>query len=223
MPQPQSRRLLLFDLDGTLVDVHGAGRVAMDRAANELFGPHFTFDPVDMAGRLDPWIFARAAEHHGLPAAQHHDRFKATYVQYLRDLFDQQDPPHPRHALPGAAEVLDRLAARGDDTLGVLTGNYAESGTLKLKSVGLCVDVFTARLWGDTAPTRPGLVQAALADHPQATPDRVLVIGDTVHDVGCAKAHGCVSIAVTTGQTPAADLHAAGADHVIDDLRAFDW
>jgi ABC-type sugar transport system substrate-binding protein len=66
-------------------------------------------------------------------------------------------------------------------------------------------------------------VEAALADHPQATPDRVLVIGDTVHDVGCAKAHGCVSIAVTTGQTPAADLHAAGADHVIDDLRAFDW
>jgi phosphoglycolate phosphatase-like HAD superfamily hydrolase len=213
--------LVLFDIDGTLVESGGAGRAAMEAAGRELFGRSFTLDGVEIAGRLDPLIWDDAARAAGVddPAA-HHDRFRSTYARVLRDRLDR----HPTvRALPGADALVSALAGVPGITLGLLTGNYPETGRLKISRARLEPDRFPIGAWGSDAPRRPDLVTVARRRHHELTGretavDQVVIVGDTPHDVGCATAHGCRCLAVATGRFERAELEAEGADLAMDDL-----
>lgn len=215
-------RLLLFDLDGTLMRTGGAGLVAMRRAAAALFGDALSFDGVELAGGLDPHIFFEAARRGGFAATEdHHAEFRARYLAELeRALLEARERIE---VLPGVRALLDEVCARDGVVVGLLTGNYGEGARLKLKAGDLRWEGFRLTAFGDEADDRPGLVALALERMAALTgarhaPERALVIGDTPKDVACARAHGVPCLAVATGRFDVASLAAAGADHVAEDL-----
>ncbi len=220
--------LVLFDIDGTLLQTGGAGVSGFSLAGKHLYGDHFSLEGVVLAGRLDSAIHLDAAEAAGVTDPGEY-RFREEYTQRLQNLFDSG----ARHSglLPGARAFVEYIARSGEHTCGVLTGNWSHSGKLKLEAAGLDPRVFAVQAWAEDASTRPGLVDVALRRWRQAGGSgegaSAVVVGDTPHDVRCGQAHGCRTLAVATGPVPRAELEAAGADRVVDDLEdlagLIDW
>ncbi len=218
--------LLLFDVDLTLVNARGLGQVAMKTAGDQVCGEGFSFEGVSFGGRLDPLIFKDAIANCPDPdVIDKHDDFRAVYTRELQRLIEEDG--HAIDPLPGVHDLIDTLRERvkqqGDVILGLLTGNYAQTAKLKIEAAGLKRDWFTLGCFGDEADSRPGLAELALKRYQRTTqaepdPARVIVIGDTPHDINCAKAHGLTAFAVATGRTPAEELRDAGADIAVDDL-----
>ena len=224
MTQPY---LLLFDIDGTLLNTGGAGVRAMHRVASRLFGPSKRTLDLPTAGRLDPHIYRDLANHHGV---DDHDAHAAAFHEHYLDELRLElaaEGQRSSTALPGIAPLLQQLRRRaiepGDVVLGLLTGNFTQAAPLKLATAGIEVGWFSITAFGDEGATRPDLVALAMHRYQQQLtgpiqPTRVLVIGDTPHDIDCAKAHGCVAIGVATGQHTVAELRHHGADHVVPDF-----
>ncbi|HEY6728086.1 MAG TPA: HAD family hydrolase [Polyangiaceae bacterium] len=209
--------LLLFDLDGTLLRTSGAGARAMERAGKLVWGEQFSLAGVNFGGSLDPVILQQAASSFNLELDEHrHRHFRSTYSAELSLELAQAESAQ---ALPGVFELLARLREAACATIGLLTGNYEETGRQKLAAAGLDAGWFSPRIWGDAAPTRPGLVERALRLQPGVLPEAVIVVGDTTRDVECAKVNGCRVLAVATGTNSRRELALAGADVVVDDLK----
>lgn len=212
-------KLVLFDIDGTLLRGHGVGARAMRRAAEIVLGERCRDAQLEFGGALDPLLFRELARHGGYSVD---DAIHATYRKLYAELLVQEmaTAERPCQALPGVHDLLARMRAERPAILGLLTGNYAETGSHKLRSAGIDPDWFEVAAWGDMAEQRPGLVQVALAQlAARPVAQDVIVVGDTVRDVQCAHANGGVCVAVATGHTSAAELAEAGADVVLDDLR----
>lgn len=218
-------RLLLFDIDGTLLSGKGAGSRAMTRAGRAVLGENFSLDGIDFAGALDPWIYAEAARRMGHGGAtERHDAFREAYlIELARELTDGATRPL---LLPGVQELLGRLERRSDVTLGLVTGNYRRAVPLKFGSVGLSVARFPFGAFGDDAETRARLVHLAMAEWARAggsgDPRDTIVIGDTPRDIRCAQDNGCRCLAVATGRDSTENLEQAGADAVARDLTDVD-
>jgi phosphoglycolate phosphatase len=219
-------RLLLFDIDGTLVLTGGAGKRAMNRAFEELYGVPDALAQIPLSGRTDEFIFARARELAGVTTTEAQAReFRARYVALLEE--EIQHPGTGHHGLlPGVEPLLELFDALPDVHLALVTGNYRDGARVKLGCFGLW-ERFRWGAFGDDAADRNALVPIALRraaelDVPVPPSDHVVVIGDTRYDVECAKAGGVRAIGVATGNTPAAALREAGADLVVDDLTAAD-
>ena len=220
------RRLLLWDIDGTLLLTDGAGMRGMARAARKLYGDTFRWDGVAASGRLDPLILEDALGRNGLTAS--HDVHRLFHDAYLDELAAELELVRERaRAMPGIKEVItslrDRSAAQKDVVQGLVTGNYARAAPLKLRACGFDPAWFEIGAFGDEGRTRPDLVALALrrcqerfAWSPE--PHNVVVIGDTPLDIECAHAHGCIAFAVATGHHRVDELRAAGADIVVRDL-----
>jgi len=218
-------RLFLFDIDGTLVYFRGAGRRAALTAFREIFqipDPESLTRGVHLAGSTDSKIMRELAEACGVPAGQYDLRqedVRARYLHYLNDeiaAFDA-DP-----ILPGVLPLLTRLNERPDCHLALLTGNYETGARIKLEPTGLN-PFFPVGGYGDDHEDRRVVARVAFeraCQHHRVkpSPTDVYVIGDTVHDVDCAKANGFQAVAVCTGQYSRDQLHAAGADVVLDTL-----
>lgn len=212
-------KVLLFDIDGTLLRAYGAGSEAMRRAAEQVLGERCRGAQIDLGGALDPWIFERLAEHGGYAIDDDaHGRFRPLYAKLL---VEQLDKPTSRClAMPGVHALLAHLRQAKCATIGVLTGNYRETGGIKLQRAGIDPEQFEISAWGDMAKTRPGLVPVALSQLTRkVAPHDVIVIGDTVRDVHAAHENGALCLAVTTGGSTRAQLEAAKADVVLDNLE----
>jgi phosphoglycolate phosphatase-like HAD superfamily hydrolase len=217
--------LLLFDIDLTLLTSGGAGEAALHVAGREVIGPTYSHDGLQVAGRLDRLIFADMLALNRVDTSEAaQERVRQRYTHHLGEQLALTDR---KAALPGVHDVLASLRGRADVVVGVLTGNYERSGRMKLDAVGIDASQFVVQAWCDFAPRvtpkRADLVAVAMQQCEQRTSRRlrgkdVVVIGDTHHDVDCAKAHGCVSVGVATGRTSAAELAAAGADRVLDSM-----
>ncbi|MHC5027319.1 MAG: HAD family hydrolase [Planctomycetota bacterium] len=218
-----SRVLVLFDIDGTICRTDGAGLKAMSDALRELHGKTFDIGTVSFAGRLDPLIWADIMTLNGCePGDGDHDRFRERYSQHLETRLKADVTTR----MPGVAELVEALAGTAV-TLGLLTGNYAETGRLKIRASGLDPDRFVVNAWGDDADARTELPPVAMARFTEATGrairgEEVVIIGDTPHDVACATANGCRCIAVATGASSVDELSGLGATLVTEDLRETD-
>ncbi len=214
--------LILFDIDGTLLSSEGVGRASMLAAGQELFGSDFTFDGVDVSGRLDTLIWHDLAVSNSVePNDTNHTRFRRTYAKYLEQNLRISDRTR---ALPGVGEFVAELRQRTDLTLGLLTGNYPETGRMKIRAVSIEPSWFPVQAWGDQAATRRGLPPLAMTQcaeiHGNPIDSRqVLIIGDTPHDVDCAAVNGCRSLAVCTGAFSEDELHAARPDRLVRTLE----
>ena len=214
-------RLLLFDVDATLVLTGGAGGRAMTVAFEELFGASDGFAGIAMAGRTDPAILADALARIGRALdADVLDRFRAAYCRRLRD--EIVPPAAGKRMMSGIAELVAALAPRPDVFLALLTGNFEEGARIKLEHFDLWRH-FRCGAFGDDAIDRPALVpiaraRAAALGAGEVADDRAVVIGDTPLDVACALESGVRTIGVATGGYDVQALRAAGAHTAFKDL-----
>ena len=219
-------KLLLFDIDGTLVLTGRAGIRAMNRACEEVIGHTGALDGIPVAGRTD-WIIL----HDALGAIGHaldDDLFARLRDAYVRHLEQEIAQPGEgvKAVMPGIRPLLDTLEGRADVFLALLTGNFERSAQIKLAHFDLW-RYFRCGAFGDDAADRNALVPFAL-ERAQAcgleaiSPESIFVIGDTPHDVACARAAGAVPIAVATGTFTTDQLRASGAAIVFDDLSDTD-
>jgi phosphoglycolate phosphatase len=215
-------KVILFDIDGTLVLTGGAGQRAMARAFEDIFSIPNAFQHIDMPGRTDSWILSDAVTAHGIPsAAADRARFREVYLEHLRHEIEQ--PGSRKGVMPGVRPLLDLLGRRDDVYLALLTGNYEDAARIKLEFFDLW-RYFRCGAFGDDAPDRNGLLPKAMTairvcGGPEVAPFEVMVVGDTPLDVACAAASGARSLAVATGGYSADALRAAGADIVMQDLE----
>jgi len=211
----------LFDIDGTLLVTQGASRKAFSLTLAGRYQISDDLEDVRFDGRTEPHIVADILAKHEL---KFHDgeeaRFWNDVFAHMRALLV---PPRGR-LLKGAAEMLDRVAREPGWVMGLLTGNMTEMARIKLARFGL-EDRFAFGAYGEQAPDRDALAKHAVAKLERdygLTPDRCVVIGDTEHDVACAKHAGARVAAVATGTRSRAELEALAPDLVLDDLGEAD-
>ncbi len=216
-------RLLLFDIDGTLIRTGDVDVRATNAAFEDVFGLRDVFTGIKTDGRTVTWVLDGALQRTGLGATatrELRDRWKAAYLERLAAEVVRA-PAEEMHALPGAEALVHRLSRRDDTRLGLITGNYPEAARLKLEPFDLW-QPFSFGGFGDDGRERSELVPAALARARErgymSADSTVVVIGDTPHDVHAAHAHGVRMIAIATGPFSPADLRAAGAETVIAGL-----
>lgn len=219
-------KVVLFDIDGTLVLTGGAGIRAMNRAGESVFGARDMLDGIHVAGRTDWGILHEALERIG--AALQDDlfaRFRDVYSSHLREEI-LQPGRGTKGVMPGVSDLLPVLQSRADVFLGLLTGNFEEGARIKLEHFDLW-RYFKCGAFGEDAADRNALVPFALerargCGIGEVAYDDVLVIGDTPHDVACAKAVGAVPVAVATGSYSVEQLRETGAPVVLKDLSDTD-
>ena len=214
--------LILFDIDGTLLLSGRAGLRAMTRAFADTFGITNAFEGQSFGGRTDSYLVSTALRANGLPdTPEQHDRFRQTYIPLLAEEIEHPGTGH-KGLMPGARELLEALNDHHHLHLALLTGNYREAAEVKLQHFELW-DFFEWGAFSDDAADRNALVpiarrRAETYDIPGEAIERVFVIGDTPHDIECARVAGAKSIAVATGGFTLDQLREAGADEVLPDL-----
>lgn len=214
-------RLVLFDVDGTLVDCAGQSRAPFEAALVEVFGTAGEIDGYEFSGKTDPRIVIDLATGAGVPegeALAGLARVRDLYVERLARDFD----PGRVRLLPAVVERLEMLAARADVVLGLLTGNWERGAEIKLAAHRLG-RFFSFGAFGDDRIDRHDLPPVALERARERfgrgfRPEQTLIVGDSVLDVRCAREHGIRSLAVATGWTHAERLAEAGADRLVADL-----
>ena len=216
-------RLLLFDIDGTLL--HCGKQVAriFSAALTEVFGGHGPLENFSFAGKTDPMIVRELVAAQGLRAADIEaglPRMSAIYVERL----ERELQAEKMRVLPGVVPLLEELSRQPDVAVGLLTGNWRGGAQAKLGRVGLW-DYFELGAFGEDAYSRRGLVPVAMARAAALKgrsfrPEDTLIVGDTPLDVDCAKAAGVPCLAVATGFSSAEALRQAGAEWVFEDLVA---
>jgi phosphoglycolate phosphatase len=216
------RKLVLFDIDGTLVLTGGAGMRAMNRACEEIIGHVDALQDVPLAGRTDWSILHDTLSRIGHELDER--LFAELKDSYLKHLATEILEPGRgvKAVMPGVREVLDELDKGDDLFLGLLTGNFEQGARIKLEHFDLW-RYFRCGAFGDDAADRNALVPFAVKrarTHgvPELPPSHIFVVGDTPHDVACALAAGAVPIGVATGSSSVEHLRASGAEIVFRDL-----
>lgn len=210
-------RVLLFDIDNTLLYSGGAGSVAMTATFEELYGITNGFHGVEFSGRTDLYILTEALKLHGIEGdPDEHlqaflDRYYAVLPQSLKD---------KRGALkPGFPQILETL--KGKAKLGLATGNFSVAARLKVEHYGIA-GYFEGGGFGEISVDRADVVKAAI----EATVDGhdredILVIGDTPHDITAALANGVQAVGVATGHNTVEELRESGAHLVFESFEDY--
>ncbi len=215
------RRLILFDVDGTLLSTNGQAGRAIGFALRATFGTAGPIEGYAFAGKTDPQIVFELTALAGLRRADVEPRLDEVFDRYCGRLSSVLGPENTR-ALPGVREILDRLGERSDIAVGLLTGNIRRGAEIKLRAVGLA-DRFATGAFGSDREDRNLLVPVAReraqetwgADFAGAD---TVVVGDAEADVRCARAGGARSVAVASSKTPKETLAALAPDVLLDSL-----
>lgn len=216
-------RVVLFDIDGTLLLSHGAGRAAMEAALAACFGTPgpsgYRYD-----GKTDRLIVRETMRHAGFDDAAIDARMDAVLEGYLANLEEAIAARRERAwALPGVHALLDAVEAADDLLLGLLTGNVVPGARVKLEAVGIAFDRFRVGAFGsdhEHRPELPAIAQrraSAFLGHP-VPGDRIVIIGDTPADVQCGVGIGARAIAVATGGFGVEELASHGPAATFADL-----
>jgi phosphoglycolate phosphatase-like HAD superfamily hydrolase len=214
--------LILFDIDGTLLLSGRAGLRAMTRAFEQTFGITEGFKGESFGGRTDSYLVSKALAQAGLPDTdENHHRFRRNYLPLLAEEIQHPGQGH-KGLMPGARELLEALEEFDHLHLALLTGNYREAAEIKLQHFEIW-DFFEWGAFSDDHHDRNELVPIAKSraetyDVPADAIERVIVIGDTPHDIECARVSAARCIAVATGGYSMQQLKEAGADEVLPDL-----
>jgi phosphoglycolate phosphatase len=215
------KKLILFDIDGTLLTTGGAGEQALRASVQERFGRSEDLAGIEIAGRTDSAIARALLAKHDVPDTP--ENLTALFDGYIHHL-TRLLPMVPGRLLPGVISLLESLRARPDIVLGLLTGNLARGAELKLTHYGVW-DFFEFGAFADDHHDRNQLGRFACARALERhgiefPPERIFILGDTPHDIACARAIGARAIAIATGAYPRAALARFNPDFLFDDLES---
>jgi phosphoglycolate phosphatase-like HAD superfamily hydrolase len=213
------KRLLLFDIDGTLIHSGGAGLHSLKLAFKERFGIDDDLHDIEIAGMTDSGIVVSILNKHKIPATNENvSAFLDSYVHFL----SLELPRRKGKLLPGVLELLEQLKSRSHLALALLTGNVSRGAQLKLEHYGVW-HFFEFGAFADDHHDRNRLGPFARARAREKhgrefAASEIDVIGDTPRDIACGKALGARTIAVATGTWSRDELAGYKPDFLIDDL-----
>lgn len=216
-------KLVLFDIDGTLLWSDGAGRRAMELALTETFGscgpPGQRYD-----GKTDRQIVREAMRLAGHGDPHIDEKMEALLARYLDGLRGELAGGLHLQPLAGVTELLDALEGRDRVVLGLLTGNLAQGADAKLRAVGIDPQRFRVNAFGSDHEERPELPAVAQRRAREALGidvrgECIVVIGDTPADIDCCRSVGAKAIGVATGRYSMEELRAHQPVAVFPDLR----
>ena len=220
--------LILFDIDGTLLSAGRSGYMALERSAIEVLGAVRGLEGIRLDGNTDSNALRQISQRDGTPYPDSSliEIFKKHYVEILR-----KEIVGKGHLKPGIPELLNLLSQKSDTQMGLVTGNFREGAEIKLQRFGIS-EYFSFGAFGCEHPERSELVGLAMNRAQQRIqgkypPSRVVMIGDTIHDVAACHPWGIRSLAVATGSASRRDLEESGATLAVDDLshtaEIVDW
>ncbi len=216
---PIATRLLLFDIDGTLIHSGGAGIQALKVALKERFGIDDDLAGIEIAGMTDSGIVISILNKHKIPATPESvAAFLDSYVHFL----SLELPRRKGRLLPGVLVLLEKLQSRKHVVLALLTGNVSRGAQLKLEHYGVW-HFFEFGAFADDHHDRNQLGSFARARAKEKhgrefSAAEIDVIGDTPRDIACGKAIGARTIAVATGTWTREQLAEHAPDFLIEDL-----
>ncbi len=220
-------KLILFDIDGTILNTDGAGRRSMEAALTTVFGvpgaPTYRYD-----GKTDRQIAREQMRAAGFSDADVDERFDALVNTYLENLgAELERSSEAAVLLGGVTELLDAVERADDTVLGLLTGNVDRGAARKLAAVGVDFVRFRVNAFGSDHEHRhelPAVAQRRAREllGLDVPGDRVVIIGDTPSDISCGRAIGARAVAVATGRYAVPDLAEHQPYAVFDDLRDTD-
>lgn len=222
-PVADLERLVLFDIDGTLLSAGGAPRRAFRAALVEYFGTEGAAATDRFAGKTDPQILYDLMLDEGFDADHVDERVDEFFAFYLTRLEAELEVETLHRVYPGAESLVSALAEDPRAVLGLVTGNIEAGARLKLAHFGLW-ERFEVGAYGSDHPVRNRLPPIAVARAEERTGRRfadreVVVVGDTPADIACARAVGAMAVAVATGVHSAEDLAAHDPDLLLDSLE----
>lgn len=215
-------RIILFDIDGTLLLTGGAGKLAFDRVFSELYQIEGAWQNIVPDGRTDPCLIAELFERNlnRRAGSEEYKKVEEAYSRFMAETLHQA----PRFRLmPGVEELLNRLHERKAGTLGLATGNFETTAYLKLERAGIR-EFFQFGGFGSDHRDRLILTRLAVQRGMQAwggtvEPEEIFLVGDTIHDIRCGKVLGLTTVAVATGSTPKEVLASHRPDFLLDSLQ----
>ena len=219
-------KLLLFDIDGTLIRTNGAGRETIRFALEELFGVAGPVETYKFSGKTDPRIIIDLMTAVGFPREEVEAKLPAVYelmAQKGQEIFAQRG----MRPCTGVPELLAALRERDDVVLGLLTGNSQITAPIKLSAAGIDPDQFIVGAYGSDAMNRNELPQIGMERAKQLTGysfngKNTVIIGDTPADIRCARAGKAKAVVVASGWHTAEALAQFQPDHLFDDLSETD-
>src|SRR4030042_134175 len=211
-------RLLLFDIDGTLIDSGGAGTRSLNLAFKKVFSIKNALYGVSMAGKTDTQIIKEGLIKHGVLADGKLDDIINTYLEHLQEEINNDR----KHTKPGVREILGKLSLMEDTGLGLLTGNLEQGARIKLGAFDLN-RYFRTGAFGSDDEERNNLLPIAIKRYEEIIQEKIntgecIIIGDTPRDVECTHIYRAMCIGVATGPYSFESLVEAGADYVVEDL-----
>lgn len=219
-------RLVLFDIDETMIHSSGAGRRALERAFAEVFGREISFNGHSLSGKTDPQIISEVLKDKGFSDEQIDTNLERIFECYIPFLETEVTTAHEFRVHDGVFELLDVLQTKKETYVGLLTGNIERGARVKLRPFDLN-RYFDFGAFGCDSANRMELPAVA---HSRAT-DRyrtkfqnhqIVIIGDARNDILCAKGYGARSLAVCTGKTTKETLVELEPDYIFDTLKDTD-
>lgn len=216
-------RLVLFDIDGTILSTQGVGRRALARAVSEAFKINIAPDHMDLSGKTDPQICREMLFDSGYDREVSFEELALAFEIYLPILKAEIALCKEFALLKGIRELISALQKTDDAHLALLTGNIEPGARIKLEPFQLN-QCFSVGAYGSDSANRMEL-PAIASERAQAyfkqkfLPQEIVVIGDSIRDVTCAKGFGARSLAVATGRTQTAELQAEEPDFLFSSLE----
>lgn len=224
-------KLILFDIDGTLLTSGGAGERSLRLALKDAFDIHDDFKSIEIAGRTDSGIARRVLEKHRIePTVENISKFLDGYLHHLAIELTRSKGT----LLPGILDLLNALKTRPHLAIALLTGNLCRGAEIKLSHYGIW-RFFEFGAFADDHHDRNRLGPFATARAKEKhgvefAPENIYVIGDTPHDIECGRAFGAKTVAIATGHHSRDQLAAHNPDYLFDDLsniseviRVLEW
>lgn len=216
-------KLLLFDIDGTLIRTNGAGRETIRFALEQLFGTAGPIDTYKFSGKTDPRIILDLLTAAGIEKEKVAAQLPAIYelmAQKGQEIFGRSDI----RPCPGIPELLEAIRQQENTVLGILTGNAHLTAPLKLAAAGINPDHFLVGAYGSEAIDRNKLPKIGMTRASQLTGhafngQNTVIIGDSPADIRCARAGKSKSVAVATGWHSIEELAQFQPDYLFDTLN----